>query len=115
MTLDQVCAEARGLNPRAASMASVMLRVVGPMPFAWHAAVSRSLELAARSDTPLAPGEIEDVLFAAVHPEKRADWLLRGDDFVLAHRFVVDAHLAAEKWKSIVMTLLDEVDDNTRH
>jgi hypothetical protein len=85
------------------------------MTSVWHAAVSQSLELAARSDAPLAPSEIEDVLFAAVHPEKRADWLLCGDDFVLAHRYVVNAHLAAEKWKSIVMTLLGDVDDNTRH
>jgi hypothetical protein len=115
MTLDELCAEAKGLTPRAANMASVMLRMVGPMSSGWHAALVHSLELAACSDAPLAPNEIEDVLNAAIHPEKRADWLHDNDDFVLAHRYVVNAHLAAEKWKSIVMTLLDEENDNSRH
>jgi hypothetical protein len=32
-----------------------------------------------------------------------------------AHRFVVNAHLAAEKWKLLVMTLLDDEDHNTMH
>lgn len=115
MTLDELCAEAKGLAPRSASMASVMLRMVGPMSSVWNAALARSLELAARSDAPLAPSEIKDVLYAAIHPEKRSDWLLDNDDFVLAHRYVVNAHLAAENWKSIVMTLLDDEGNNARH
>ncbi len=115
MTLDELCAEAKGLTPRAASMAAVMLRIVSPMSSAWHATLARSVGLAARGDTPFAPSEIEDVLYAAIHPEKGADWLLDNDDFALAHRYVVNAHLAAEKWKSIVMTLLDDENDNSRH
>jgi len=62
-----------------------------------------------------APNEREDVLCAAIHPEKGAHWLLDNDDFVVAHRYVVNAHLAAEKWKSIVMTLLDDEENNARH
>ncbi|MDM0109225.1 hypothetical protein QTH97_30100 [Variovorax sp. J22R24] len=115
MTLDELCAEARGLTPRAARMASVMLPMAGPLSTAWNTAVADALELAACGGEPLAPSEVNDVLAAALHPVGRAGWLLQNVEFVLAHRLVVNAHLAGEKWKSIVMTLLEHDGDRSHH
>lgn len=114
MTLDELCAEARGLKPGTARMAFVMLRIAGPLPTVWHAALADALAVAAQGVEPFAPSEIEDVLAAAVNPGDRPAWLLHDEEFMLAHRFVVDAHLSAEKWKLIVMTLLDD-EDHTMH
>ena len=113
MTLDDLCAEAKGLTPRAARMAVVMLRRAGPLPNFWQASLASALSLGARTGEPLSRGEIADLLQAAIQPVDRPDWLLN-DEFASAHRFACNVHLAAEKWKSIVVTLLD-YDENARH
>lgn len=115
MTLDELCTETEGLTPRAASMATVLLEVAGPLPSFWHAALTGALSLRAGRTEPLSTGEIGDVLHAATHTVDRADWLRNGSDFGSALYFACNAHLAAEKWKSIVMTLLDHGDYNVRH
>ena len=114
MTLDEICAEARGLTPRAANIALAILPMVGPLPTFWHAALTDALVLVARRGAPLTSDEIDEVLHAAVYPENRTGWLRNGDEFVLAHQSVVNAHLSAEKWKSIFMTLID-LNTSTRH
>ena len=114
MTLDEICAEAKGLTPRAASMAVVMLRRASPVPKFWQASLASALSLGARTGDPLSRGEIADLLQAAIHPIDRPDWL-RNDEFASAHRFTCNANLAAEKWKSIVLTLLDYEDYSIRH
>ncbi|MDM0075752.1 hypothetical protein QTH90_15220 [Variovorax sp. J2P1-59] len=113
MTFEELCAEAKDLPPRAANMASVMLPMVGPMSSVWHAALAQVLTHAARNGVSLTPIEMQEVIHAAIHPDERADWLLHCDDFFRAHRLVVNVHLAAEKWKLVVMAFLDE--DDTQH
>ena len=115
MTLDQVCQEAQKLTPAAAHMASLMLPLAGPMAAAWQAEMERSLAAAAQRYLPLGPGQIADVLHAALHPETRAGWLVGNTDFQIAHQCVVHAHLAAERWNSLAMLLLDDQDGNARH
>ena len=115
MTLDQVCQEAQALTPEAAHMASLMLPLAGPMAAAWQTELECSLAAAARGYLPLGPGQIADVLHAALHPDTRAGWLVGNTDFQIAHQCVVHAHLAAERWNSFAMLLLDGKDDNVRH
>jgi len=98
-------------------MASVMLRMAGPLSTVWQTALTHALQ---RSDArPLQPDQVEDILFGPVHPADRAHWLRDNDEFALAlalaHRFAVNAHLAAENWKAIVMTLLDQMDNKIPH
>ena len=114
MTLDELCAETERLTPCAARMAIVMLPLAGALPSFWHAELVGALLLVARRVGPLSAVEIGDVLHAAIHPVDRADWLRNSDEFAAAHRFAVNTHLAAEKWKSIVMTLL-AYGENARH
>ena len=115
MTLDDLCANTERLTPRAANMAIVMLPVAGPLPSFWHAELAGALFLVARRAEPLSISEIGDVLHAANSAVDRADWLRNGGDFRSALLFACNAHLAAEKWKSIVMTLLDYEDYSIRH
>lgn len=114
MTLDDLCMEAARLTPRAASMASVMLQLVGPLSSAWQRALFGAVGSAARNQ-PFTTDEVDDLLRATLEPAHRADWLIGNSEFAEAHSFVVDSHLAAEKWKSIVMRLLDDADSNTCH
>ena len=115
MTLDQVCQEAQALTPEAAHMASLMLPLAGPMAAAWQAEMELSLAAAAQGYLALGPGQIADVLHAALHPDTCAGWLVGNTDFQVAHQCVVHAHLAAERWNSFAMLLLDDQDGSARH
>ena len=96
-------------------MASLMLPLAGPMAAAWQAEVERSLAAAAQGYLHLGPGQTADVLHAALHPGTRAGWLVGNTGFRIAHRCVVHAHLAAERWNSFAMLPLDDQDGNARH
>ena len=96
-------------------MASLMLPLAGPMAAAWQAEVERALAAAAQGYLPLGPGQIADVLHAALNPDTRAGWLVGNTDFSIAHRCVVHAHLAAERWNSLALLLLEVQDGNPRH
>ena len=115
MTLDQVCQEAHALTPEAAQMSSRMLHLAAPMAAAWQAEIEHSLAGAAQGSLPLCPRQSADVLHAALHPESRAGWLIGNSDFQNAHRCVVHARLAAERWNSLAMLLLDDQAGNSRH
>ena len=115
MTLDQVCQEAQALTSTAAHMASLMLPLAGPMAAAWQAEIEHSLVAAALGSLHLGPQQIAEVLHAALHPDTRAGWLVDNSDFRSAHRCVVHARLAAERWNSLAMLLLDDQGGNARH
>lgn len=115
MTLDQVCQEAQALTPEAARMAEIMLPQAGPMASAWQTEVERSLGAAAQGQLPMSSDQTADLLHAALHPGARARWLVGNANFRLAHRWVVHVHLAAERWNSFAMVLLDDQDGGARH
>ena len=114
MTVDELCATAKGLSPRAASMASAMLPLTGPLPTALHSALTAALDPSAHNVEPLTAGEVQDVLHAAVRPADCAPWLRDNDDFVQAHRFAVTVCLTAECLTTTVLELLLE-DHSTVH
>lgn len=106
MTVDELCATAKGLSPRAASMASAMLPLTGPLPTALHSALTAALDHAARNAEPLTACEVQELLYAAVHPADCVAWLRDNNNFVQAHRFAVAVCLTAERVTTTALELL---------
>src|SRR4051812_47141319 len=115
MTLDQVCQEAQALTPAAAHMASLMLPLAGPMAAAWQAEIERSLAAAAQGYVPLDPGQIADVLHAALHPDNGAGWLAATPASRAPPQCAAPALWAGKGWTSSAMLLWDKKVGAARH
>lgn len=77
--------------------------------------MARSLAAAAQGGPPLHPEQTADVLHATLHPDTRARWRVGNTDFRIAHRCVVHAHLAAERWNSFAILLLGDQGGDAHH